>query len=68
MDNIEAIDVWDSINKPIKWKSFGRKSYIKKKILDNDIKDDYIQLCYEYHKLLLKNEILEKVILLTKVS
>ena len=71
MNDIKPTEVIKSINECINWKTSARKSYIRKKIIDNDNndnKDDYTQLCYEYHKLLIKNKFLEEAIVKIKIK
>ena len=63
MEDIDFNDVLLSINKCIKWKSSDRKSYVRTKIRAKQVGDDYTQLCYEYHKLLLEKKMLEQIII-----
>lgn len=44
-----SADVLYVVNKYIKWKNSARKSYIRKKIIANDMTCDITQLCYKLY-------------------
>tara|TARA_R110001632_G_scaffold230984_1_gene368951 strand:- start:32 stop:742 length:711 start_codon:yes stop_codon:yes gene_type:complete len=46
MEGVDANNVIFQVNKMIKFKDSARKSYIRKKLLQKDLKDDITQLCF----------------------
>lgn len=47
----DANNILYVVNKYINWKTSARKSYIRKKVIANDMTDDITQLCYQLYNL-----------------